>query len=325
MMTCKQATIWCLAAAAMVVSLPRTTLASDWPTRPVTIVVPTAAGGNTDLMARLAADHLSKKLGQQFVVENKPSAGGALATGQVVNAEPDGYTLLFSPSSAVLLTPLVQKIPFNPDELLVPVTNVGTGSQVIAIKESLPIKTLPEFLAYAKERPGKLNFAIAGANNLSHLGPVLLFKRAGVNLVMVPSRGEPQAVNDLMAGVVDFYFGNTSILLPHARAGKVRILGVGTAERLATAPEIPTISETMPGFVFASWNGFFVRKGTPNDIVTRLRSEIIGLVQQDDVKKRLLNLGIIPGGQSEATVEAVFKSDRTNYADAVKAAGIPKP
>ena len=135
--------------------------ATDWPTKPVTIYVTTAAGGNTDLMARMAAEYLSAKFGKTFVVENRPSAGGAAASGPVVSAAPDGYTLLFTPNSAILLTPLVQKMNFDPDKSLTPVTNVGTGSQVVAVKRSLPVNNLAEFLAYAKANPRKLNYAVA--------------------------------------------------------------------------------------------------------------------------------------------------------------------
>src|SRR6187401_2742090 len=206
--------------------------ATDWPTKQVTIYVTTAAGGNTDLMARMAAEYLSSKFGKTFVVENRPSAGGVQASGQVVNAAPDGYTMLFTPSSTILLAPLVQKMPFDPDKSLTPVTNVGTGSQVIAVRRSLPITTLAEFLAYAKANPGKLNFAAAGTNNLSHLAPLLLFKLAGAEVVMVPSRGEQQAITDLIAGSVDFYFGNTSVLLAQREHPAIKLLAVGTAERV---------------------------------------------------------------------------------------------
>jgi len=188
--------------AAMILSaaaLFQTTHALDWPKRPVTVIVPLGAGGNTDMMARLGAQRLSEKFGQPFVVENRPSAGGALGTGQVASAAPDGYTILFSPSSMLLLTPLVQKVPFDADKQLVPVVNVGTGTQVIAIRRSLPVTTLPEFITHAKANPGKLNFGIAGANNIAHLAPVLLFARAGVDLVMVPAKSGPQAVQDIIA------------------------------------------------------------------------------------------------------------------------------
>jgi tripartite-type tricarboxylate transporter receptor subunit TctC len=315
-----------LALATAVVALSQTgaATASDWPNRPVTILVPLAAGGNTDLMARMAAEHLTKKFGQPFVVENRPSAGGALTSTQVSTAAPDGYTMLFAPHSMVLLTPLVQKVGFDPSKL-VPVTNVGTGSQVAAVKRSLPIKNLAEFLAYAKANPGKLNFAIAGANNISHLGPVLLFKRAGVELVMVPSRGEPAAISDLMAGNVDFYFGNASVLLQHSNHEKIRILAAGTEKRIPAAPDLPTISETFPGFVFASWNGFFVPAGTPDDVTNKLRNEVIAFVKAPDMSKKLTNLGIVPGGMTKQEVEATFKQDKGNFAEAVKAAGITAP
>jgi len=299
--------------------------AADWPTKPVTIYVTTAAGGNTDMMARMAADHLTVKFGKPFVVENRPSAGGAQASGAVATAAPDGYSVLFTPISAVLLAPLVQKMSFDPDKSLTPVTNVGTGSQVIAVKRSLPADDLAEFLAYAKANPGKLNFAAAGTNNLSHLAPLLLFKLAGAEVVMVPSRGEPQAISDLMSGSVDFYFGNTSVLLAQRDHPAIKLLAVGTAERVPAAPDIPTASETLPGFVFASWNGFLVPNGTPEAIIEKLRDAVKEMVNKPEISDRLNKLGIIPGGQTKEQVAAVFASDRKNYAEAVKAAGIPAP
>ena len=299
--------------------------AADWPTRPVTIVVPLAAGGNTDMMARLGAQRLSEKFGQPFVVENRPSAGGAIGTGQVAAAAPDGYTILFSPSSMLLLTPLIQKVTFDADKQLVPVTNVGTGTQVIAIRRSLPVKTLGEFIDHAKANPGKLNFVIAGANNIAHLAPVLLFTRAGVNVVMIPAKGGPQAVQDLMAGQVDFYFGNASELLPHAESDKIRLIAVGTPQRIPVAPDLPTVAESFPGFEFSSWNGFSVPAGTPDDIVTAIRTEIVALAKSPAVQERLTKLGIVPGGLSKEETAAVFRKDKENFAASVKAAGIAPP
>jgi tripartite-type tricarboxylate transporter receptor subunit TctC len=300
-------------------------LALDWPTRPVTIVVPLAAGGNTDMMARIAAQRLSEKFGQTFVVENRVSAGGAIGTGQVAAAQPDGYTILFSPSSMLLLTPLVQKVSFDADRQLVPITNVGTGTQVIAIRRSLPVKTLPEFIAYAKANPGKLNFVIAGANNLAHLAPVLLFARAGADVVMIPAKGGPQAVSDLMAGQVDFYFGNASELLPHADSDKIRLIAVGTAQRIPVAPDLPTVAESFPGFEFSSWNGFSVPTGTPEEIVAAIRREVVAVAKSPEVQERLSKLGIVPGGLSAEETAAVFKKDKENLTAAVKAAGIAPP
>ena len=306
-----------------VLSLPGQ--AADWPVRPVTVIVPLAAGGNTDMMARLAAQHLTDKLGQTFIVENRPSAGGAIATAQVAAAPPDGYTLLFTPSSMLLLTPLLQKLSFDPGKQLVPVTNVGTGAQVIAIKRELPARTLPEFLAYASAHPGTLNFAVAGTQNISHLAPVLLFARAGVNLVMVPAKGEAQAIADLISGQVDLYFGNASQLLPHAGSDRIRLLAVGTTQRIAAAPDLPTVAETFPGLVFSSWNGFVVPAGTPDETVDAIRREIIALARSPEVAQRLTKLGIVPGGQSKEEVAATFASDREMFVAAVKAAGIASP
>jgi tripartite-type tricarboxylate transporter receptor subunit TctC len=301
------------------------TWAADWPTRQVTVVVPFGAGGNTDMMARLAAQHLSAKFGQTFVVENRPSAGGALGTGQVANAAPDGYTLLFCASANINLTPQVQKLNFDPRSQLVPITNMGTGTQMIAIKSSLPAKTLPEFIAYAKSNPGKLNFTVAGTQNISHLAPVLLFARAGIELVMVPAKSEPQAISDLIAGQVDLYFGNSSSLLPHAANGQIRLIAVGTAQRIAAAPDLPAVAETLPGFEFSSWNGLLAPAGTPEPILASLRKEIADFAKSPEVSSRLTKLGIIPGGLSEEQTEAVFKKDYESFAAAIKAAGIAAP
>jgi len=296
--------------------------ASDWPTKPVTILVPFGAGGNTDMMARLGAQGLSAKFGQSFVVENRPSAGGALATGQVSTAAPDGYTLLFAASSMVNLTPQLQKLTYDPVRQLVPITNMGTGTQMIAIKRSLPVATLPEFIAYAKANPGKLNFTVAGTQNISHLAPVLLFARAGIDLVMVPAKSGPQAVSDLMSGQVDLYFGNASELLPHINSDKIRLIAAGTAQRLAAAPEVPTVAETLPGFEFSSWNGFLAPAGTPEPIVSAIRNEVTAVAKSPAVSERLTRLGIIPGGLTRDETEAVFRSDRESFAAAIKAAGI---
>ena len=303
----------------------RPSLAADWPNRPVTVIVPFGAGGNTDTMARLAAQDLSAKFGQNFIVENRPSPGGALGTRAVAEAAPDGYTLLFCASSMITLTPLVQKLDFDPGKQLVPITNVGTGAQVLAIKRSLPATTLPEFLAYAKANPGKLNFTVAGTQNISHLAPVLLFARAGVDLVMVPARSEPQAVSDLLSGLVDLYFGNASVLLAYASSDKIRLLAVGTPQRLSSAPDIPSVAETMPGFEFSSWNGFLAPAATPAPIIETIRTEVTAFVKTPAISDRLTKLGIVPGGLSKQQCDAVFAHDREAFAAAVKAAGIPPP
>jgi tripartite-type tricarboxylate transporter receptor subunit TctC len=296
--------------------------AADWPGKPVTIVVPFGAGGNTDMMARLAAQHLSTRLGQSFVIENRPSAGGALGTGQVAAAAPDGYTLLFCASANINLTPQVQKLGFDPRRQLVPITNMGTGTQMIAVKRSLPVTTLAGLIAYARANPGKLNFTVAGTQNISHLAPVLLFARAGIELVMVPAKSEPQAVADLISGQVDLYFGNSSALLPHADDPNIRLLAVGTAQRIPAAPELPPVAETLPGFEFSSWNGFVAPAETPEPILGAIENEIAAFARSPEISGRLIKLGIVPGGLTREQSRAVFARDWDSFAAAIKAAGI---
>ena len=296
--------------------------AEDWPARPVTIVVPFGAGGNTDMMARLAAQDLSQKFGQNFIVENRPSPGGVIGVREVVQAAPDGYTLLFCASSMITLTPQVENLEFDPLKQLVPITNVGTGAQVMAIKRSLPVTNLPEFLAYAKANPGKLNFSTAGTQNLSHFSPVRLFKIAGVDLVMVPARAEPQAISDLMSGTVDVYFGNASSLLPLANNDQIRLIAVSTPQRLAAFPDLPTVAETVPGFEAVSWNGFLAPMGTPAPIIETIRSEITALVKKPEVAQRLTGLGIVPGGMSGDQITAMFQKEHEVFAGVIKIVGV---
>jgi tripartite-type tricarboxylate transporter receptor subunit TctC len=193
---------------------------------------------------------------------------------------------------------------------------------MIAIKRALPAETLPQFIAYAKANPGKLNFTVAGTQNISHLAPVLLFARAGIELVMVPAKSEPQAVSDLISGQVDLYFGNSSALLPHVNNDKIRLIAVGTAQRIAAAPDIPSVAETLPGFEFSSWNGFLAPAGTPGPIITAIRNEVTALAKSPEISDRLSKLGIVPGGLPKEATEAVFKKDFESFAAAIKAAGI---
>jgi tripartite-type tricarboxylate transporter receptor subunit TctC len=296
--------------------------AADWPAHPVTVVVPFGPGGNTDMMARLAAQDLSQKFGQNFIVENRPSPGGVLGTREVVQAAPDGYTLLFCASSMITLTPQIETLEFDPMKQLVPITNVGTGAQVMAIKRSLPATNLAEFLAYAKANPGKLNFSTAGTQNLSHFSPVRLFKATGVDVVMVPARAEPQAISDLMSGVVDVYFGNASSLLPLVNNDQIRLIAVSTPQRLAAMPDLPTVAETVPGFESVSWNGFLAPAGTPAPIIEAIRAEVSAMVKRPEIAQRLSGLGIVPGGMTGEEIEAMFQKEHETFAGVIKIVGM---
>jgi tripartite-type tricarboxylate transporter receptor subunit TctC len=297
--------------------------AGDWPDHPVTIIVPFGPGGNTDMMARLAAQDLSQKFGQNFIIENRPSPGGVIGSRQVANAAPDGYTLLFCASSMITLTPQIEKLDYDPVTQLEPITNVGTGAQAIAIKKSLPATNLAEFIAYAKANPGKLNFTTAGVQNLSHFSPVRLFAATGVNVVMVPARAEPQAISDLLSGIADIYFGNASAVLPLMKNDNARVIAVSTPKRLAAFPDLPTVAETVPGFESSSWNGFLAPKGTPAPIIDALRKEITAFVNTPEISARLNGLGIVPGGMTREAIETAFRTEHDEYAAAIKVVGIP--
>jgi len=307
---------------ALVALSPCAAHASDWPVRPVTIVVPFVAGGNTDMMARLAADKLAAKFGHPFVIENRAGAGGVTAAGQVARAAPDGYTFLFGAGSQLTLAPLVQKINYDPDKDLIPVTEFGTGPQILGVKGDLPVNTLQEFIDYAKARPGKLSYAGVGIQTVTSIAAGVLKARVGLDMTLVPYKGGVQAVGDLLAGHVDMYFGNASEMLPHLTSNKIRLLAVATEKRIPQAPNLPAVAETLPGFQFGSWNGFMVPGGTPQAIIDRLVDGSIEAVNTPSVREKLVQSGIVPGGTTPAQVAERFKADKKAFAEAVQIMGL---
>ena len=295
---------------------------SDWPTRPVTIIVPFVAGGNTDMMARLAAERLSAKFGQPFVIENRGGAGGVTGAAQVARSAPDGYTFLFGAGSQLVLAPLLQKVIYDPDKDLIPITEFGTGPQILGVKGDMPVNTLQEFIDYAKARPGKLTYAGVGMQTVTAIAAGVLIARTGLEMTLVPYKGGVQAVGDLLAGHVDMYFGNASEMLPHLNGGKIKLLAVATPSRIPQAPDLPAVAETFPGFQFGSWNGFMAPAGTPKEIVDKLVEASIEAVNTPSVKEKLVQSGIVPGGTTPAQVAERFKADKQAFADAVKVMGI---
>jgi len=243
--------------------------AQSWPQRPVHVIVPFVAGGNTDSQARIVTERLNEALGQPFVVENKVGAGGAIAAEYVAKSTPDGYTLFFAASPQFSL-PLVQKVNFDPYQDFAPVSIVGTNAFVLGVHVSVPARTVREFVDYVKARPGQLNYASAGAGTTTHLTAALFLVRAGLRMTHVPYKGGAQAVADLVGGQVQMYFGNASELMPHAQGGKVHLLAVSSAKRTPQLPDVPAIAETYPGFATGTWNGFLAPTGTPQPIIDRL-------------------------------------------------------
>jgi tripartite-type tricarboxylate transporter receptor subunit TctC len=292
-----------------------------WPTRPVTIVVPNAPGGFTDIMARLAAQRFSVKFGQPFIVENRAGGAGVIGATQVANAQPDGYTFLFTSPSTILTQPLLQKVSYDPDSL-VPISVLGDLPFILGIKSALPPKTLQEFEAYVKANPGKLNYASAGVGGIGYLVSVLYLKTAGLDAVHVPYKSAAPATAALVAGEVDMYFAGAPEMIQHLSNDKIQLLATSGAKRLSKLPNVPTVSEFHPSFQISTWEAFMAPRGTPKAIVDVMTEATIEVANDRQIIERFANLGIAPDGSSQAQFIDILNRDRGFYAEAIKAAGI---
>lgn len=291
---------------------------TDWPTRAVTVIVPFAPGGNTDIMARLASQKLAEELKQPFVVENRVGAGGAIAASYVAQAAPDGYTLFFAASPQIAIVPYLQKVNYDPVKDFTPVSVFGTSPFILAISTGIPAKTIPEFVAYAKGR--KLNYGSGGVGTVGHLSGALFVARAGLDAVHVPFRGGAPAMTALLGGQVDMYFGNAADIIPHVESGKARIIGVATDRRMSQLPDVPTVSETYPNFSLSAWNGFLAPSKTPRPIVDKLGKYVIAAAKDPAVVAQLTKLGIQPNGTTPEEAAAQIVREQPQYDAAIKAA-----
>jgi tripartite-type tricarboxylate transporter receptor subunit TctC len=268
--------------------------ALDYPTRAVRVIVPYPAGGTTDIMARLVANYLSEKLGQTFVIENKPGGGTNIGTQEVINAAPDGYTLLIpSPANAINAT-LYKQLPFDYLRDTVPVAGIARVPNVMEVNPEVPVKTVQEFIDYAKKNPGKLNMASSGNGSSIHLSGELFKAMTGVDMVHVPYKGSAPAITDLAGGQVQVMFDNLPSSISFIKAGRLRALGVTSAQPVPVLPGVPTVAETVPGFEASSWFGVAAPKGTPNEIVEKLNKEINAAIADAKIKMRIEDLGGIP-------------------------------
>jgi tripartite-type tricarboxylate transporter receptor subunit TctC len=314
----------CLGAAATaLVAMTGRARAMDWPTRPVTIIVPYSPGGNTDMMARLAGQFLADKLGQSFVIENRPGGGGSVGAIGVARAQPDGYTLLFGASTQIINIPMLQKVTYNPQKDFIPISIFGAGPYLLGVKASLPVNTLQEFVAYVKANPGKLNYATAGVGGNVHLNTALFISRAGLDMVAVPYKSGAPAMSGLASGEVEMYFGNASELMQHTENSHIKILAVSTPQRLAQLPNVPTVAETYPGFDTSSWNGFFAPTGTPQAIIDVLAAKTIEAAKDPTIRERLNRLAILPFGSTPEEFKQEIAKSRVTNKEAMKAAGLP--
>ena len=297
-------------------------LAQAWPQRPVRVIVPFAAGGNTDQQARISAERLSAALGQQFVVENRVGAGGAIAAEFVARSAADGYTLFFGATPPISVVPLVQKVGYDALKDFAPVSIVGTNPFVLGITASIPAKTVKEFVDYVKARPNQINYSSGGTGSIGHLSGALFAQRAGLAMTHIPYKGGGPAVADLVAGQVQMYFGNAAELIQHSKSGKITLLGVSSERKFPQLPELPAIAELYPGFRTITWNGYLAPAATPREIVDRLATEIAKAVREPATAARLVAIGVDPVGNTPAEFSELIRNDGALWRSAIQAAGI---
>jgi len=290
---CRRRFLHLAAGAAVFPAASRIARAQPYPSRPVKIIVGQAAGSASDLVARVIAQFLSEKLGQQFLVEVRPGAAGNIATEAVTHMPPDGYTLLLVNSQNAINVALYEKLSFDFVRDITPVGRVESVPLVMEVHQSVPAKTIPEFIAYAKANPGKLNMASAGIGGPQHIAGELFKFMAGVDLTHIPYKGSTPAVTDLVAGQVQVMFDVTPTSLPHIKAGKLRALGVTTTEPLGFLPDVPTIDSFLKGYEAAGWIGFGVPRGTPPEIIVTLNRQTNAAVLDPNVKQRIADLGAV--------------------------------
>jgi len=298
--------------------------ADKYPSKPIKIVVPYGPGGATDIVARILADQLSKSLGQSVYVENKPGAFGMIAIEDMVHSPADGYTLVLqSVSSAVINGLVYRKLPFDPRNGFAPIAEIAESPTLLVIDADLPAATLQEFIALAKQNPGKFNFGSTGAGGSVHLAGVLFEAKTGTTLVHIPFHGAGPAVAALVAGETQMEIGSVSAFLPFIRAGKLRALCVNSEQRIELLPDVPTAEQAgLPGYILPDWYGMFAPRGTPAAVVARLEHAISKIVAKPQMRQRLADLAMSPVSKSSAEFATFWNGQFDFWTPIVKAAGV---
>ena len=303
-------------------AVSRIARAESYPSRPVRLIVPFGSAGATDIVARLIGQYLSERLGQSFIIENRPGAGGNLGIETVVRSSPDGYTLVLAGAPSAISASLYDNLNFNFIRDITPVAAIVRFPNVMVVNPSVPAKSLPEFIAYAKANPGKLNMASPGSGSTPHVTGELFKMMTGVDMVHVPYRGGVAAVmTDMLSGRVHVYFGTTASSIEYIRAGKLRALAVTTAMRSETLPDIPTVAEFVPGYEASAWFGIGAPRNTPAEIVDKLNTEINASLGDPKLKARLMDLGGIALTGSPADFTRLIAEETVKWAKVVKFSG----
>jgi tripartite-type tricarboxylate transporter receptor subunit TctC len=315
-----------LAAALTFVFIANGSCSADdfYPTHPIRLVVPFVPGGAVDLVGRLAAQYLTDELGQQVFVDNRSGAGGAVGSAFVANAPADGYTLvLHSVSSAVINGLVYRKLPFDPRNGFAPIAEIAESPTLLVINADLPATTLQEFIALAKQNPGKFNFGSTGAGGSVHLAGVLFETKTGTTLVHIPFHGAGPAVAALVAGETQMEIGSVSAFLPFIRAGELRALSVNSEQRIELLPDVPTAEQAgLPGYILPDWYGMFAPRGTPAAVVARLEHAISKIVAKPQMRQRLADLAMSPVSKSSAEFATFWNGQFDFWTPIVKAAGV---
>jgi tripartite-type tricarboxylate transporter receptor subunit TctC len=303
---------------------PHAALAQAYPTKPIRLIVPFPPGGSTDIVARIVAQKLGDRLGQQVVVENRGGAGGTIGTEAVAKSAPDGYTLVLGTTSTHVVAPTVySKVGYDPVKDFAPVSLVAVTPYLLVVNPGVNVKSLPEFVGYVKARPGKLNYASAGTGSTTHLAMEMLKSAAGLYIVHIPYNGNGPAGTAVIAGQVEILFGSLPAVLPHAKSGRVRPIAVGTPKRSPSLPEVPTVAESgFPGFDASLWLSVMAPAGTPAPVVDRLHKEIVAAIASPDAADALGKAGAEPITSTPAELAAMVKDGIEKYGKVVKQAGV---
>jgi len=315
--------IWSGIAAVVLALAPFTALAQAWPSKPVKIVVPFAAGGATDVVARLLAQKLTDAWGQSVVVENRAGAGGNIGADVVAKSPADGYTLLMTSGSIVTANQHMYKsLTYDPSRDLVAITNVASGPQVIAVANDVPVKDLREFIAYAKANPKKVNYGSAGVGTQTHLAAENFAYSAGVDLTHVPYKGESAAITDLIGGQIQLATPNLGAAIGHIQSGKIRALAVTSPQRSPQLPDVPAATEVIPGFENAGWFGLMAPAGTPREVIDRVQRDSAKILLSEDFKAALAKQGMVPVANTPSDFAAAIREESGRWAKVIRERGL---
>ena len=293
---------------------PLSALAQAYPNKPIRLIVPFPAGGATDILARALSQKLGEKIGQPVVVENRPGAGGTIGADAASKSAADGYTLLLATSSTHSIGPAINpKIPYNAETDFTPVAYVASSPNIVVVPNTLPVKTMREFIDYARKNPGKLNYASSGNGTIVHLTTEYFKAQSDTFILHIPYRGTALAIPDLVSGKVDVLFDSFVTGMPHVKDGKLRALAVTSAKRSALAPDMPTVAEVLPGFESVTWFGLYGPKAMSADVTAKVNQAVNAALADADVKERFARLGAEPAGGTPQAFAAMVKSDNTKW------------